>query len=76
VQPAVLLRVMAGRVMLLEQVLAEVAAQVAPDRVDVIGVVLRVVQLDQERRGLNAVIVRGAPANYNPTMRSRYFVQP
>ena len=54
---------MAGLVVLLEQVLAEVSARLAPNGVDVVGVVLRVVQLDQEQRGLNPVIVGIAPAN-------------
>jgi hypothetical protein len=36
------------RIVLLEQVFSEVAAEVAPYGVDVVGVVLRVVELDQE----------------------------
>src|ERR1700757_5044790 len=54
---------MAGLVMLLEQVLAEVAGHLAPDGMNMICVILRVIQLDQERRRLNPVIVRGAPAS-------------
>ena len=42
---------------LAQQVAPEVAVEVAPDRVDVIAVVLRVVELDQERRALHAVVV-------------------
>src|SRR5204863_12724 len=42
---------------LAEQVLPEVAVEVAPDRVDVVGVVLGVVVLDEERRPLHAVVV-------------------
>jgi hypothetical protein len=40
---AVLLLLVVGLVMLLEQVLAKVAGQVAPHGVDVIGVVLRII---------------------------------
>ena len=40
-----------------EEVAAEVAFEVAPDRVDVIAVALRAVVLDQERRPLHAVVV-------------------
>src|ERR1700757_4030030 len=54
---------MAGLVMLLEQVLAEVAGHLAPDGMNMICVILRVIQLDQERRRLNPVIVRVAPAS-------------
>src|SRR5579871_2016205 len=39
---------MAGLVVHFQQILAEVAVEVAPDGVDVIGVVLRVVVFDQE----------------------------
>src|SRR5215469_11168297 len=38
----------AGRIVLLEQVFSEVAAEVTPYGVDVVGIVLRVVELDQE----------------------------
>jgi len=34
----------------LKQVRAEVAVEIAPHRMDVVGVILRVVQFDQERR--------------------------
>src|SRR5690242_19408412 len=43
--------------MLAQEIAAEDAVEVAPDRVDVVGVVLGVVELDQERRALHAVIV-------------------
>jgi len=36
------------RIVLLQQVFSEVAAEVPPNGVDVVGVVLRVVELDQE----------------------------
>src|SRR5262245_51407231 len=45
-------------VMFAQQILAEIAVEIAPDRVDVIGVVLRVVVFDQEGRALDAVIMR------------------
>ncbi len=44
----VLFPLVACVVVLLEQVLAEVAREVAPHGVDVVGVVLRVVQFDEE----------------------------
>ena len=50
--------VVAGGIVLLKQVF-EVAIEVAPYGVDVVGVVLRVVELDQERGRLDAVIARG-----------------
>src|SRR4030095_10509053 len=40
-----------------QQVGAEIVAWVMPHRVDVVGVVLRVVELDQERRAVHAVVV-------------------
>ena len=40
---AVLFFVMAGMVVLLEQILTEVACKVAPHRVDMVGVVLGIV---------------------------------
>src|SRR2546423_1542483 len=40
-----------------EEVQAPVAFEVAPDGVDVVGVVLRVVVLDQEARTLDPVVV-------------------
>ncbi len=45
-------------VMLAQQIFAEVVGGVAPHRVNVVGVVLRVVELDQERRPVQAVIMR------------------
>ena len=42
---------------LAKEVAAEVAIEVPPDRVHVVAVVLRVVELDQERRALHAVVV-------------------
>ena len=44
------------RVVLAQQVVAEVAFEFADGRVDVVSVALRVIELDQERRALNAVI--------------------
>src|SRR5215207_9058446 len=44
-------------VVLGEQVAPEVVAQVAPYRVDVVGVVLLVVVLDEDCRAMNAVVV-------------------
>ena len=44
-------------VVLLEQVVAEIALEIAPDAVDVVGVVLGVVVFDQEGRALDAVVV-------------------
>src|SRR5690606_15504516 len=46
-----------GCEVLAEQIAAEVAVEVAPHRVDVVAVVLRVVVLDQERRPLDPVVV-------------------
>ena len=43
--------------MLAQQVAAEVAGEVAPYRVDVVAVVLRVVVLDEERRALDPIVV-------------------
>ena len=40
-----------------EDVAAEVAVEITPDRVHVVAVVLRVVVLDQERRALNLVVM-------------------
>jgi predicted phosphatase len=42
------LSLVAIRVMLLEQVFSEVTVEVAPYGVNVIGIVLRVIELDQE----------------------------
>lgn len=44
-------------VVLLQQVLAEVVGEVAPDGVDVVGVVLRVVVFEEEGRALHAVVM-------------------
>ncbi len=43
-----LLSLMAFLIVLLEQVCAEISAEIAPHRVNVIGFVLRVVEFDQE----------------------------
>jgi hypothetical protein len=43
--------------MLGQQIPAEIAAEIAPDRVYVIRVVLRVVVFDQERRALYPVVM-------------------
>src|SRR6266540_1373562 len=45
-------------IMLAQQILAEIAVEIAPDRVYVIGVVLRVVVFDQKRRALHPVVMR------------------
>jgi hypothetical protein len=52
-----LLAVRRGGVVFAGQVLTEVSVEIPPDGVDVIGVVLRVVVLDQEGRPLDPVIV-------------------
>src|SRR5438105_622842 len=44
-------------VVLSEQVFAEIVGGVTPDGVDVVGVVLGVVKLDQERRPVHAVVM-------------------
>ena len=49
---------MTGLIVLLQQVQAEVAIEVAPHAVDVVGVVLRVIELDEKRGGLDAVVMR------------------
>src|SRR5213075_2112744 len=49
---------MAGVVVLLQHVATEIVFKVAIDGVDVVGVVLRVIVLDDEVRTLHAVIVR------------------
>src|SRR5438094_2879608 len=46
-----------GAVVLGQQVRAEIALEIAPDAVDMVGIVLGVVILDQERRSLNPVVV-------------------
>src|SRR5579864_5373854 len=48
---------MTGLVMLSQQVASEVSRKVAPYRMDVVGVVLGIVHLDQERGRLNAVVM-------------------
>src|ERR1700675_1633014 len=53
-----LLFLVASLIVALEQVLSEVAVEVAPDRVNVIGVVLCVVEFDKKIRGLHAIIMR------------------
>src|ERR1700730_6362101 len=50
--------VVAVIVVRLEQVEAEVAPRVVPDGVDVVGVVLGVVVLDQQRGTVEAIVVR------------------
>ena len=45
------------RVVLGQQIRAKVVAGVAPDGVDVVGVVLRVVVFYQEARSLQAIVV-------------------
>ena len=40
--------VVAGGIVLLKQVFPEVTIEVAPDRVNVVGIVLRIIELDQE----------------------------
>src|ERR1700722_11398941 len=47
-------------VVLSEEVMAKVVAIVPPDRVDVVAVVDRVVELDQQVAALDSVVVRGA----------------
>jgi len=39
---------MAARVMLLQQVLTEIAFKIAPDGMDMVGIVLRIVHFDEE----------------------------
>ena len=47
-----------------QQVAPEVAVEVAPHRVHVIAVALRVVELDEERRALHTVVVRIAALEF------------
>src|SRR6266511_1016418 len=54
---ASLLRMRHVRVVLPQNVLAEVSAEIAPDGVDVVVVVLRIVVFEQERRSLHSIIV-------------------
>src|SRR5579872_4951526 len=51
----------AGVVMVREQVAAEVAGEIAPHRVGMVGPILRVIEFNQEGIGLHAVVVRVAP---------------
>src|SRR5436190_14026506 len=48
------------RVVLPQQVFAEVVVEIAPDGVDVVGVVLRVVVLDEKSWSLHAIVMRVA----------------
>ena len=50
-------RVFVFVVVLSEQVFAEIVGRVAPHRMDVIGLVLRIVELDQKSGAVKAVIV-------------------
>ena len=52
---------MSARHVLAQQIAAEVAVEIAPHRVDVVAVVLGVVELDEKRRPLHAVVVFLAP---------------
>ena len=58
--PSLRVAMLGGRrlVVLSQQVDAEIVLEVSPDAVDVVGVVLGVVVFDQERRPLDAVVVR------------------
>src|SRR5262249_18572994 len=58
-----LFRRMAGLIMLLEQILAKVASQVAPYGVDVIGLILRVIKFNEEGKRLDAIIAWVATIN-------------
>ena len=51
---------MIGLVMRPQWVSTEVAVEVTPHRVDVVGVILGVIEFDQERRRLNPVIMQVA----------------
>src|SRR5580704_15700041 len=55
---SLLLFLVASLIVTLEQVLSEVAVEVAPDRVNVISVVLCVVEFDKKVRCLHAIIMR------------------
>src|SRR5262249_5972989 len=50
--------VVGGLVVGAEQVHAEIVPRIVPDRMDVVGAILRVVVLDQERRAVQPVVVR------------------
>ena len=58
-----------------EEVVAPVPPQVPPHRVDVVGVVLRVVVLDQERRSAHRVVV-ALPALQRSGPGERHVVEP
>ena len=49
---------MGACVMLPQQIAPKVALEIAPDRVDVIGLVLDIVVLDNKRRTLDPVVMR------------------
>src|SRR6266542_5494847 len=49
---------MAAANVLAQQIPAKIAVRIAPDGMDVVDVVLRVVVLDEKRRPLEAVVVR------------------
>src|SRR6266567_532262 len=49
---------MAALIMFFQQVQAEIAFDIAPDRVDVVGAVLRVVVLDEKHGRLDAIVMR------------------
>src|SRR4029434_2057173 len=53
-----------------ERVHAEVVSRIVPDRVDVVRPVLRVVVLDEERRAVQAIVVR-LPRVHRPGPRAR-----
>src|SRR5262245_26365636 len=57
-----------------KQVKAEIAIVIAPDRVDVIGVVLGVVILDEERRTLDAIVF-GLTARDRSSPSEMYLIQ-
>ena len=48
---------MAALIVFLQQVQAEIAVKVAPNGMNVIGVILRVVELDQKLRRLDTIVV-------------------
>ena len=48
---------MAGAVVLLEQVPAKISGEVSPHGMNMVGVILRIVHLDQERRRLHAIVM-------------------
>src|SRR5215472_13760998 len=50
--------VMVGAIVLAQQVAPEIAVKPAPDRVDVVAAILRVVVFDEEAGALDAVVVR------------------